>query len=174
MDTIAFFPQMLPYLHSAARKVVVDYRAAVKGKKTDAPRWHRCVHALGFNNYNAHAIAIPSAAMFVARHVDREERDIMEDIIASIRGSFAGVIERSDWMDKETREFAQKKLKNMRQNVVYPPLITNRTFAEKYLKGLNVSKSSYFRNVLNIQVYVRLELAYPESNLDKYFFKKNS
>ncbi len=57
--------QMLPYLHSAARKIVSDYRSAVKGKHKDAPRWHRCTHALGFNNYNAHAVAIPSAAMFI-------------------------------------------------------------------------------------------------------------
>ncbi len=94
---------MLPYLHSAAREVVSEYRAAVKGKKTDAPRWHRCTHALGFNNYNAHAIAVLSAALFVRHHVDEKEKDIMQDIIFSIRDSFSEVIGKADWMDEETR-----------------------------------------------------------------------
>ncbi len=41
----------------------------------------------------------------------------------------------------------------MRQNVVYPRLITNQSFVEKYLEGLNISRDGYFRNVLNIQLF---------------------
>ncbi len=44
----------------------------------------------------------------------------------------------------------------MRQNVVYPDLITNRSFVEDYLNGLNITGNSYFQNVLNIQVRARL------------------
>jgi hypothetical protein len=56
------------------RNIVRNYTSKVKGKSSDPPRWHRCVHALGFNNYAAHAIAIPAAAMFVKHFVDKQEK----------------------------------------------------------------------------------------------------
>ncbi len=106
---------MLLHLSSPARSVISEYRSSTKGDSVgrEAPLWHRCAHALGFNNYNAHAVSVPAAAMYVKTHVNGREKPVLDQMIARIRSNFQSVVKEADWMDQETRlaEFSKTSLK---------------------------------------------------------------
>jgi len=75
---------------------------------------------VGFNAYSDGNLRIPAASMYVKRHFSVEAKAEMLNMITYIKGAFAKMLEKLEWMDLVTTERAKIKMTTMDQFIAYP------------------------------------------------------
>jgi membrane metallo-endopeptidase-like protein 1 len=74
-------------------------------------------------------------------------------MIHTIREAFNELLAENDWMDDETRAVAKEKADAMNERIGYPQLITTKAELIKEYAALNITKTEFMTNVLNILKY---------------------
>ena len=73
--------------------------------------------------------------MYVKKHFGLEEKRQLTKMFSYIFKSFENTLAKTEWMDKETRENAVKKMQKMDQVVAYPDELLDQKIVDEYYKG---------------------------------------
>ena len=72
----------------------------------------------------------------IQKHFGLEEKRALNEMFSKIFKSFENTLENTEWMDKDTRESAVKKMQKMDQVVAYPDELVNKQVVDDYYKGI--------------------------------------
>lgn len=137
----------VPYLSRDFRQAKLEYQKEVEGKKSATPRWLYCVEEM--NGYY-HGLTYALGYMYVTNAFDTEIIPFIQEMMSTIRQTFRDETSRDDWIDEQTRQKIIEKEKAMKNKVGFPKLCANETLLNEYYKDVNVSRSNYFRNALDV------------------------
>ena len=101
-------------------------------------------------------MGIAVSSMYVREYFydDRIKEDVGK-IVEEVSSEFEKLLLNNDWMDKETKLEALKKLHSMNSNVAYPMELFNNSFIEEYYKDLELDESNYLQSAINIDLFGR-------------------
>ena len=122
-------------LNKAARNLKETFDKAVKGTKRLPPTWEKCAKRSGFNSYAGDKLEAGASSMYVQKHFGLEEKRALNEMFSKIFKSFENTLENTEWMDKDTRESAVKKMQKMDQVVAYPDELLDKQVVDDYYKG---------------------------------------
>jgi putative endopeptidase len=98
--------------------------------------------------------------IYVKQYFPKEKRELILDLVSSIKNTFKNRLKINKWMSPETKEKALEKLKKMNFKIISPAENEWRNFDE--LKVLN--DLSIIQNIMNIN---KFEIDYKYSKLNK-------
>lgn len=104
------------------------------------------------------------SAEYVRRYIDESTQQVVSSIFINIRNQLRTQIEQIDWIERETKEKALKKLEGIRIFVAYSDELLNRTLIDSMYEDLELNEDNLLMNLLNIN---RIKLEYNT----KYFHK---
>lgn len=111
------------------------------GATTQVPKWKRAV-----NRINS-TFADPIGQIYVKKYFNSESKKAVEDMVQSLKESFAEIIREQTWMSDETKVKALDKLESMKLKIGYPNKF------EDYSDIPISSELSYFDNYMNVREY---------------------
>ena len=123
-------------LNNAARDLKEAFDRAVRGTQRRPAAWKRCTRKSGFNSYTDYKLAAGASSMYVRKHFDLEEKKALNEMFSYIQDSFQNTLRNTNWMDKETKENAIKKMEKMDQVIAYPDELLNKDEIDEYYKGM--------------------------------------
>ena len=122
-------------LNNAARDLKEAFDRAVRGTQRRPAAWKRCARKSGFNSYTDYKLAAGASSMYVRKHFSLEEKKSLNTMFSYIQDSFQNTLRNTNWMDKETKENAIKKMEKMDQVIAYPDELLNKDELDEYYKG---------------------------------------
>lgn len=84
-----------------------DYMRRIIGTQTKAARWKEC------SAVTEMALAYASDAMYVSQNYDENDVKEAKDLFEELRAEFLLLLEDSDWMDEDTRNYAILKVRKI-------------------------------------------------------------
>ncbi|XP_077550027.1 neprilysin-1-like isoform X2 [Haemaphysalis longicornis] len=118
------------------RKALFELQKALWGVKQDTPRWKNCVDLM-----NAEMKEV-TGYLYVTKNFRQEAKMEVEDMIDALKEVFNETLQKSTWMDADTRHEATLKVQEMRRKIGYPQWLLNSTYLDeiyKYIPRLNIS-----------------------------------
>ncbi|PFX29586.1 Endothelin-converting enzyme 1 [Stylophora pistillata] len=147
-----FVRAAIPYLSRDFRAAKLEYEKEVEGKKSATPRWLYCVEEM--NGYY-HGLTFALGYIYVTNAFDSEVIPLIQEMMSTIRKTFRDETSRDDWIDEQTRQKIIEKEKAMKNNVGFPKLCSNETLLNEYYKDVNISRSNYLRNAMDVTKWRR-------------------
>jgi putative endopeptidase len=108
------------------------------------PLWKRVVLAAEYT------IGEGTGRLYAERFFPESSKQQVLDLVEQVRAAYAERLDTLDWMSDDTKQYAKKKLANMKVLIGYPD-------AWRDFSRLTVTRDSYLGNVLEAQ---KLEVAY--------------
>jgi predicted metalloendopeptidase len=139
----------IPFLTSDLLDKAFEFIKSLTGRLSRQPRWSDCVRGV------SGMLSVAVSSMYVREHFN-DEKKIKSDIgqiVSEIKIEFEKLLIANDWMDKETKEEALKKLKSMNSNVAYPSQLMNDSMIEDYYKDLELNATNYLQSAINIDLH---------------------
>ncbi|XP_014217633.1 neprilysin-11-like [Copidosoma floridanum] len=72
------------------------------------------------------------------------------EMLKNIKTSFSKHVSNVDWMDKRTKQATMEKNRNMRSLIAYPEWLFEEILLNDYYRGMNMSTTRYFENMVQI------------------------
>ncbi|XP_077007654.1 membrane metallo-endopeptidase-like 1 isoform X2 [Tamandua tetradactyla] len=142
----------------------VNYRKALYGTTVEEVRWRECVSYVNSNMESAVGF------LYVKEAFPRESKKMVKELINKVRGVFVETLDELAWMDHESKQKAQEKAMNIREQIGYPDYIleeSNKHLDEEY-SNLNFSEDLYFENSLqNLQAGAQRSLKKLREKVDQ-------
>ncbi|XP_076080957.1 endothelin-converting enzyme homolog isoform X2 [Mytilus galloprovincialis] len=139
-SAVQYFMGFLPLKYSKAALILDKVESGVK--ELD-PLTQRCVDKTNT------VFGFATGAMYVEQHFSESSRSEVQDILDRVLKAFYDNMPEVDWMDKETREKAQAKLKYITPMIGYPDWILNVTELDKYYENVTISTDRFFDSYLS-------------------------
>jgi hypothetical protein len=79
------------------------------------------------------------SSMYVRKFANPNLKPAVKQLVKSIRRVFKNNIKNLEWMDKETKENAFRKLDAMKQMIIFNEELTNKTFMDSFFKGYTIT-----------------------------------
>ena len=98
----------------------------------------QCLNNMGFNNYKHGLLHGAVGSMYARKYFDARKRPPINEIFKYLRTSFNKILTATEWMGKEAKEMAKKKLKAMKQCIGYPDEMLNRTIIDGFYEGITI------------------------------------
>ncbi|KAK0174171.1 hypothetical protein PV328_007280 [Microctonus aethiopoides] len=139
-----FVSTMIKYTTENMRDLLWQYKNKEYGVIARQPRWLECVHEM--------KMTAAASYIFTQKYFpERTETDVRE-MIDHIRNEIKSQIEKTDWLDEESKELSVDKLNAMKIFVGFPNWYKNRTSVLNSYNGLTIG-SNHFGNVLSYRRY---------------------
>ncbi|XP_058790780.1 neprilysin-2-like [Phymastichus coffea] len=135
------------FMNEHVKRIKADFMASIIGTNVQVPRWIQC---LDYVSQNLH-LAI--GALYVRKNFDKKSKEVAEKLVNRMRQSFADILEKTDWMDKKTKDAAKKKLHSMKHYVAYPDEFLEDEKIDAYFQDLKVNSKSFLKNHLNLMIF---------------------
>ena len=74
--------------------------------------------------------------MYVRKHFSLEEKNALNAMFLYIQDSFQSTLGNTNWMDKETKDNAIKKMEKMDQVIAYPDELLKKDEIDEYYKSM--------------------------------------
>ena len=130
-----------PYLSSPFEEASFNfYSKTLNGIQVMQPRWKRVLRTVDRN------IGMSLGQLFVKEYFPPEAKKKALDLVHNLISVLGTRIKNLDWMSETTKEKALNKLSSIMIKIGYPD-------KWKSYAGLNVSRESYFENVLNSTIF---------------------
>ncbi|EFX80396.1 hypothetical protein DAPPUDRAFT_304103 [Daphnia pulex] len=114
------------------------------GASEPQPRWRFCVNKV------ANTLGFAVGTMYVERAFDEHAKKEAIEMIGHLKEAFSSLVEKSQWMDPETKIRALEKAAAMKEFVAYPDWILNKTQLTLAYEGVEINSNSHFENYLNV------------------------
>lgn len=137
------------FLNNEARDIDLGFYKAVLGYNSSPPQWELCLYP---SSSLGHAIG----AMYVKENFSPTSKDITNTMVGNIMEEFDKMIYDLEWMDDKTKLQAYTKLKNIVQFIGYPEEILNDKKLDNFYNGLQITKTGYLYNNLQLQKWKRV------------------
>ena len=95
----------------------------------------QCLNSMGFNNHKYGLLHGAVGSMYARKYFDAQKKTPINAIFTYLRTSFNRILAATEWMGKEAKEMAKKKLKAMKQYIAYPNEMLNRTIIDGFYEG---------------------------------------
>uniref|UniRef100_A0A4W4FRD4 Neprilysin n=1 Tax=Electrophorus electricus TaxID=8005 RepID=A0A4W4FRD4_ELEEL len=118
------------------------FRKAISGTTSEAAVWRQC--AIYVNNNMENAVG----RLYVEEAFAGDSKDMMDEMITSIREVFVNNLHDLTWMDDDTRKAAEEKARAIRERIGFSENIRNNTYLDEEYKELSYSSEEYFENIL--------------------------
>ena len=120
----------------------------LEGKEPDAreERWRTCIRSCDNN------LGWSLSKFFVDEAFSPKDKQFGDQIIDDIKDSFVALLREADWMEKNVRDIAEKKVAAIDKKIGYPvsnPDILDAKALEKYYAPLKISDDQHFQNGLH-------------------------
>ncbi|XP_077550028.1 neprilysin-1-like [Haemaphysalis longicornis] len=112
------------------RDATLELEKAVKGIKSEIPRWEKCVCLLSDQMKKV------TGHLYVTKKFRKEAKIEVEEIVRAVKNAFNETLQKDTWMDKPTRDEAILKLQKMRSKIAYPDWLLNTTSLDGFYKYL--------------------------------------
>ncbi|EFA09825.2 neprilysin-1 [Tribolium castaneum] len=136
-----------PHMIDDYQKERVEFRKILQGVLSERHRWSQCVE------WTNKKLGMAVGALFIRDNFNHDSKETALTMIHTIREAFNELLAENDWMDDETRAVAKEKADAMNERIGYPQLITNKQELVKEYAALNITKTEFITNVLNILKY---------------------
>ena len=147
------FRNFAPHLNQQCVDLHFDfYGKVLSGKKEQKSLKHQVIEELT-GSYISEVLG----KVFVERYFSKEAKDKVNDMVDNLMVVFEERIQNLDWMSKDTKKEAIKKLKAIDRKLGYPD-------QWKTFDNIEISSSSYFGNVQSLN---RAEIRENIEKLDK-------
>lgn len=87
------------------------------------------------------------------KYFRQDSKAIALEIVNEIRQEVKRLLNEVDWMDDETRQSAQNKLKAMSTHIGYPDELMDDTKIEEYYNNMKIDENNYLKSVLNVNIF---------------------
>lgn len=133
--------RFLPYISNETSDINFQfYGQVISGAKQKMPLWKRVVlngeRLMGEN----------VGKIYAEQHFPEDSKKKVQSMVDDVTKTFAARIQKLDWMSNDTKQYAIKKLNNMKVLVGYPD--EWRDFSE-----LKISRKSYLDNIITAEHY---------------------
>ncbi|XP_057332174.1 neprilysin-11-like [Microplitis mediator] len=139
-----FVRDMLQYTTKEMRSLKSKLEDTVYEASEKKPRWLECTEEMKMIRAAAYAFV----DKFYTADIDKSVHEMTENI----RKELEELIERTSWMDEESKRLSKKKLNSMKVFIGFPDWYRNRTAVTNSYKGLLIG-SHLFDNVLSYKKY---------------------
>ncbi|CAH1375017.1 hypothetical protein MTP99_016416 [Tenebrio molitor] len=136
-----------PHMIDDYQKERVEFRKILQGVLSERHRWSQCVE------WTNKKLGMAVGALFIRDNFNHDSKETALTMIHTIREAFNELLAENDWMDDETRAVAKEKADAMNERIGYPQLITTKAELIKEYAALNITKTEFMTNVLNILKY---------------------
>ena len=123
------------------------YTQVLTGKQEDEPRWKECLDLASQN------LPIATGALYVRKYFKQDSKDIAQEMMESIIEEFETILKAVPWMDVNTREAAQSKMRTMIYNIGYPNELMDDYKLVEFYKLLNVDENNFFDSIFNTKKF---------------------
>lgn len=138
----------IPYLTADLREMEFQFFQTITGKVIKNARWSDCVKSV------AGMFNIAVSSMYVREHFrDYRIKDDISEMTAEISSEFEKILVENEWMDKETKKEALKKLRAMKSNIAYPSELMDDAPVENYYKNLKFNETNYLQSAISIDTH---------------------
>ena len=110
-------------------------------------RWRTCIDAVDED------LGWILSKFFVESAFSEASKKFGDQVVTDIRHSFGKTLEHTEWMTKDVRDRAIKKVHAIDQKIGYPtsnPNVLDPGSLKKYYSGINISNSSFFENSVQV------------------------
>ncbi|KAL9985458.1 hypothetical protein ACROYT_G007869 [Oculina patagonica] len=142
-----FVRSVVPYLSRDFRSALLEYQKEEEGTKSAKTRWLSCVEDM--NGY-FHGLTFALGYMWVSKVFDTEVIPLIQEMMTTIKKTFRDETSRYKWIDDQTRQKINEKEEAMKNKIGFPKLCSNETLLNEYYKDVNVSRSNYLINALDV------------------------
>lgn len=116
------------------------FSKVISGTKENLPLWKRVVLTIDW------CIGENVGKLYVQRHFPEESKKKVLSIVEEVSRAFSQRIARLDWMNDDTKNYAIKKLNNIKVLIGYPDKW--RDFSD-----LKITRNSYVDNIIASEIY---------------------
>ncbi|KAJ7393921.1 hypothetical protein OS493_003590 [Desmophyllum pertusum] len=141
---------VVPYLSRDFLSALLEYQKETQGTKSAKPRWLSCVEDL--NGYY-HGLTFALGYLWVSKVFDTETIPIIQEMTTTIKKTFRDETSRYQWIDDQTRRKINEKEEAMTNKIGFPKLCGNETLLNEYYKDINISRSNYLMNALDVMAW---------------------
>ncbi|KAF9361863.1 hypothetical protein BGX26_011087 [Mortierella sp. AD094] len=134
------------------RRPMLELKAALQGVSADleTPRWETCVDVVD------NALGAMAGHYFIEKAFKGDSKEMADDIIHSLRTSFAKGLSHLEWLDKQTLRNATEKVDLLDQKIGYSvesPDVRSSEALEEYFKDLGIDKTDFFGNQIRARTW---------------------
>ncbi|KAH9498970.1 hypothetical protein Btru_004111 [Bulinus truncatus] len=94
-------------------------------------------------------------SLYINRHFSKQNKYTVQKITDTIRHALEKQLDRTPWMDRQTKQYARDKLDLLLVKIGYPEWMDNSDLIDELYNGLNVNESDHFKNVITGNKYQR-------------------
>uniref|UniRef100_A0A4D5R9R2 Membrane metallo-endopeptidase-like 1 n=1 Tax=Scolopendra viridis TaxID=118503 RepID=A0A4D5R9R2_SCOVI len=135
--------QSLDHSSTELGKILQDFQAVLSETYRRPFRWNVCTQWI----QSAYPFAM--TRFFVDKYIDPQSKETVDEMIQLVQKAYKRMIQKSVWVDKETKRNALKKANNMKRFISYPNFIFDDKLLEDFYKYLPTVKSVHFENFLD-------------------------
>ena len=139
--------QSMPFLNEQAEEITLKYLQSKTGQSKLPPRVEKCV------KYASKSLKNAVGSLYVKNYFDETSRTAAIDMVSKIRNQFYKSLEKIDWMDEVTKDYAMIKARGMYAHIGYPSELLDMKKLEERYKGLELSEGDYFGNSLRMIIF---------------------
>ncbi|XP_033220405.1 neprilysin-4 isoform X2 [Belonocnema kinseyi] len=114
------------------------------GREQAPLRWKNCVAQVNSN------MGMAVGSMFVKRYFDENSKNDTLSMTQEIQQSFRELLNKINWIDKDTKKIASEKVDAMFLRIGYPDFILDPELLNERYKDVIIRPDKYFENTLNI------------------------
>ncbi|CAG2167424.1 unnamed protein product, partial [Oppiella nova] len=122
----------------AFRDIEFEFNKAVTGVEEPKALWEECVDLV--NNRLPFAVG----RVYVDNNFPEEAKQDMDVLIDELNKAFTELLDDNKWMEKETKDKAREKLKEMLRAIAYPDFIKIDSELTDYYSGLTLNFDNSF------------------------------
>ncbi|XP_072746309.1 neprilysin-4 isoform X3 [Anoplolepis gracilipes] len=114
------------------------------GREQAPLRWKNCVNQVNSN------MGMAVGAMFVKKYFDENSKNDTLSMTREIQRSFRELLNKTSWIDDDTKRLATEKVNAMSLKIGYPDFILQPHLLNERYKNVVIRPDKYFENTLNI------------------------
>ncbi|CAG2104715.1 unnamed protein product [Medioppia subpectinata] len=128
----------------AFRDIEFAFNKVVTGVEEPKALWEECVDLV--NNRLPFAVG----RVYVDNNFSEEAKQDMNSLIDLLNKAFEQLLDDNEWMQKETKDKAREKLKDMLRAIAYPEFIKSDNELTDYYNGLTINPEKSFLDSINV------------------------
>ncbi|KAK5647010.1 hypothetical protein RI129_005474 [Pyrocoelia pectoralis] len=134
------------YLNEKLRKRRLVFYKEVYGEQQSAPLWKECVSDTMLNFWES------LSNMYMRKHSHKQTKRVLNTMFTKIGANFVKLIEKSKWMDNETKRYAYDKATGMPYYTTHSDEMDNETLLNFY-SPLQFTTDNYLRSVMDVWLF---------------------
>lgn len=136
---------MIDRVDDKTKKLLQPFKAKVEGLLSTPPRFESCIRWLD------HGMGFATGRFYVLEQFFGESKLKAKNMVTSILHQFQLDLDSNTWMDKETKQKAQEKVKSINLKIGYPNYLMNTTVLLGKFAALNLTEPNHFQHALQLR-----------------------